>query len=125
MAFRLRVLTATLTQVVGGLNTRPRTGIGNSTYYQSPNTNIPLMTLETGSSNGGKSGTFTVTTTSGNYGWYATANSGAVTFTDTGTSLQGGWGLIGSNTDSNGTTWYWWRQDFPNASPSGTTFSTV
>jgi hypothetical protein len=95
----------------------------------------------TGSANLGHAGTFSLTTTSGNYGWLAvqnTAYGSGVHITD-GVGF-GGWsgaGLSGNNTgaspdptvtsvtftDSNGTVWRLMRQDFVNANPSAATYT--
>jgi len=124
-------------------DTRPRFGIGSATAgTASPAALLAAMTPLAGSSNGGKAGTFSLQTTSGNYGWYAawaTATSGGVVFTDA-TSAAGDWngaGLSGANTgaspspaasavtftDSNGYMWRLFRQDYPNANPSPSTWT--
>lgn len=101
---------------------RPKFGIGTATYSATPDASLAAMTVVPGSVSGGKAGTFTFTTPGLQYAWFATTNPGAVAFTDTSNSLIGGWSLNTSNV-SGGSTWYWWRTNFPGVAPSGKTFA--
>lgn len=105
-------------------------------------------TVLAGSANGGKTGTATITTTSGNYAWAAFAvpagaTSYTVTFTDASNgNLPGGWngaGLAGVQTASggaadtttvfstgaNGQRWALFRQAYPHANPTATNWTTA
>jgi large repetitive protein len=74
---------------------------------------VSARTVLSGSANGGKVGTGTLTTTGSNYAWFAIANSGAVTFTDVASSFTGGFVARGSFVDANAATWYLDQSDFP------------
>jgi len=122
--------------VGGGFDTRPMFGIGAANAYLTPATLLAAMTAVTGGANDGHAGTFNLTTTAGNYGWVAVqaGNSAAGIHFFDGVGF-GGWsgaGLVGNNsgaspdptvstttyTDTNGTVWRFFRQDFANANPS-------
>jgi PKD repeat protein len=98
-------------------------------------------TILTNSAPGGKAGSFSLTTTAGNYGWLAVpaaASAAGVTFFDG--IGSGGWSGAGqpgnfSNsdttdtssvtfTDSNGFLWRLFRQDYVNANPVAATYTT-
>ena len=124
------------------VDTRPRLFVAPANAHTT-NTQA-LLTGSTplaGSANGGTAGTFSLTTTAGNYGWVAvlaSASAAGVHFFD-GLGF-GGWsgaGLAGNNTgaspdpststttftDSGGTTWRLFRQDFVNANPTAASYT--
>ena len=126
-----------------GLDTRPRYGIGNATAgVASPAALLASMTAISAASNGSKAGTFANQTSAGNYGWVAvvaSASTAGVTFTDS-VGGTGGWSgassagnYTGSDTtpttsavtytDTNGTVWRFFRQDYINANPSASNFT--
>lgn len=86
------------------IDTRPRHGIALPGAYSNPVSLLASLTDKViGSVNNGKSGTFTVITSGGNYGWLAVvagSSVAGVTFTQ-GLIFEGGWsgaGFIGNNT---------------------------
>lgn len=103
-----------ITVAAAALDTRPG-------WFAAPNTAantgtaafVAGRTALSGSANGGKVGTGTLTTTGSNYAWFAIANSGAVTFTDVASGFTGGFTARGTFVDPNSTTWYLYQSDFP------------
>lgn len=141
-------LTRYASSVVGGgggggstIDTRPRYGIGAATAgVSTPAALLASMSVMAGSGNDGIVGSFTVTPGAGQYGWAAfvsSASSSGVTFTDSlGTGGWQGATSPGNNTtdpgtspntstvtftDSNGTNWRFFRQNYAAA---GGSFST-
>lgn len=130
--------TATSATAAPPPDTRARFFVGPANAHTSgTQALLSAATVLTGAANGGKTGSFTLTTTANNYGWLAvlaSASAAGVTFTDA-SNFQGGWagaGLVGANTnggpatdvsttlftDSDGTQWRLFRQDYPNANPT-------
>lgn len=129
--------------ITGGvtLDTRPRFGLGAANAYLTPATLLAAMTALTSGVNGGRAGTMSLTTTTGNYGWVAVVAAGTeagVRFFD-GTGYAGwqGAGLAGNNsgasddptlsavtvTDTNGTLWRLFRQDYVHANAVAGTYT--
>lgn len=125
----------------GGLDTRPRFGLGAANAYLTPATLLAGMAPLTGGLNGGHAGTLSLTTTSGNYGWLAVeaTNSSAGIHVYDGLGY-GGWsgaGLVGNNsgespdpsasavtyTDGDGTVWRLYRQDYADSNPTAATYT--
>jgi hypothetical protein len=126
----------------GSLTTSPKFGIGGAILASNQAGLISLlnsMTDVTGSTNG-RNGSFSLTTTSGNYGWVAVTaaayGSGIHFYDGIGYGGWSGAGLSGSNTGNSpdpsvstvtltygGVDWVFFRQDYPNASPTPTTFT--
>lgn len=128
----------------GALDTRPRFGLAAANAFASDPAALlaALTSVVPGSSNGGHTGTFNITTTAGNYGWLAveaTGSTAGVTFYD---GLgNGGWsgsGTPGGNytgsdttpttsaqvhTDGNGTQWRFYRQNYVHADPTGGSYT--
>lgn len=123
-------------------DTRPRFGLGAANAYSaSPQALLDSMTALTGSANNGSAGTFSLQTTSGNYGWLAVvasaSSSGVHVFDGVGFGGWSGAGLGGNNggaspdptisstlfTDGNGTQWRLFRQDYVHANPSAATYT--
>lgn len=119
----------------GAVDTRPRTGLGAANAYLTPATLLAGMTPIPGSANDGRSGTFSLTTTTGNFGWIAVVASvttgGLRVFDGVGFGGWNGAGLAGNNTGASPdpcestityndgtTTWRLFRQDFINANPT-------
>jgi hypothetical protein len=120
----------------GPSDTRPRFGIGAvDAWTTGPQALLDAMSVIPGSSNGTKAGTFTLQTSTGNYGWVAVlasiSGSGVQFFDGVGYGGWSGAGLPGMNfgespnpstssvlfTDANNVQWRFFRQDFLNANP--------
>ena len=120
-------------------DTRPRFSDGFAKASSSRADELTLlagMTIIPGSTNGGKSGTFNLITTSSTYGWVAVLASASATGVRFFDGLgYGGWsgaGLVGNNagasndpststitfSDNSGITWRLFRQDYVNTNPS-------
>jgi hypothetical protein len=122
-------------------DTRPRFFVAPANAY---NTNTAALvaggTPLTGGANGGKSGTFSLTTSVGNFGWIAVLASavgaGIRVYDGLGYGGWSGAGLVGNNTgsttdpstptqpftDASGT-WALIRQDYINANPSAANYT--
>lgn len=134
--------TAAVAAAAAAPDTRPRFFLAPANAYT---TNTAALvaggTPLTGGTNGGKAGSFSLTTTAGNYGWLAVLASavGAGIRVFDG-AFYGGWsgaGLAGNNsgdstdpstqtqafTDGNGNTWALIRQDYINANPTPATYT--
>lgn len=123
------------------VDTRPRFGLGPANAWTaSPSTLLANMTAIPGSSNNGASGTFSLQTTTGNYGWIAVVASvstaGIHVFDGIGFGGWSGAGLPGNNTgespdptvssvtyNDGTTTWRLFRQDFINANPTSASYT--
>ena len=121
---------------VSSLDTRPKFGVASAGAYADMQGLLNGMTDVSNASNGGRSGTFNLTTSAGNFGWVAVPTSavgaGMHFFDGVGFGGWSGAGLAGNNggasddptvssvtfTDSNGTNWTFFRQDYVNANPS-------
>jgi hypothetical protein len=142
-------LARTITVSAPAADTRPRFFVAPANAY-STGTQAYLdgATVLTGSANGGTTGSFSLTTTTGNYGWVAfavaaDATSKTVTFSDASNgNLTGGWngaGLPGIQsaqgpvadvstvivTASNGQKWALFRQAYPNSNPTANNWTTA
>lgn len=127
--------------VPGTVDSRPRFGLGAANAWTvNPAGLLAAMTPIPGSTNNSRDGTFSLTTSSGNFGWVAVVASvttGGLRFYD---GLgYGGWsgaGLAGNNlgaspdpstssiTYNDGTTtWRLFRQDFINANPTAASYT--
>lgn len=129
------------TPTVAAVDTKPRFGLGPAAFTSGDlETLLASMTPLTGSSNGGRAGTFSLTTTAGNFGWVAVeasvSSSGVHFFDGLGFAGWSGAGLAGNNTgasddpsvssvtyDDGETTWRFFRQDYINANPSASTYT--
>ena len=120
----------------------PKFFVGPAAAY---NTNTAALmaaaTPLTGGANHGRAGTFSLTTSAGNYGWLAVESaqvgSGVRLFDGVGYGGWSGGGLAGNNTgaspdpttvsttftDGNGVAWKLFRQDYVNANPSASTYT--
>lgn len=126
--------------VAAPADSRARFGVGSATAGVTDAANLlAAMTAMTGSANGSKEGSFTVSPGAGQYGWAAFeagASSAGVTFTDPlGTGGWQGASSSGNNTADdgsspntstvtavlNGVTWRFFRQSYAGASGSFTT----
>lgn len=127
--------------VAAVVDTRPRFFVAPANAY---NTNTAALvaggTPLTGGTNGGKSGTFSLTTSAGNFGWVAVLASavgaGIRVYDGLGYGGWSGAGLVGNNTgsttdpstptqpytDASGT-WALIRQDYINANPSAANYT--
>lgn len=122
-------------------DTRPRFGLGAANAYTTPAALLAAMFPLAASSNGGRAGTMSLTTSAGNYGWVAVeagvSSTGIRFFDGVGYGGWSGAGLAGNNTgaspdptlstttftDANGTNWRFFRQDYVNANPSAATYT--
>lgn len=125
-------------------NLKPKYGIG--AIILSGNTAglvtlLSTMTDVPGSSNDSPAGTFTNTTTSGKYGWFAITDTaynsvGIHIYDGTGYGGWSGAGLSGNNTGASpdpttltitatvdGVLWHFFRQDYVNSDPSGGSYT--
>jgi hypothetical protein len=122
---------------------KPKFGVGGAILAADTaglTTLLESMTDIPGSVDGGRAGSFTVTTDVGEYGWVAIAQtaygSGLHFFDGVGYGGWSGAGLAGNNTGAspdptvstvtitrNGITWVFFRQDYVNANPSGGTYT--
>lgn len=118
-------------------NTTPRFGLGAANAWSvSPEELLSSMVTIPGASHGGRSGSFTLTTSPGNYGWIAVlasiTESGLRVFDGLGFGGWNGAGLAGNNTgaspdpcvstvvytDVHGVQWRLFRQDFVDTNPT-------
>ena len=102
---------APLTVAAAPADTRPGWFAGPSTAATvNTATLIAGRTALTGSTNGGTTGSATVTTTGSDYAWFAVPSATVPTFTSGG--FSGGFAASGSVAVS-GTTWYLYRSSYP------------
>lgn len=124
-----------------GADTRPRFGLGNANAWTvNPAALLAGMTPIAGSINDGRDGTFSLTTTTGNYGWVAVVASATVSglrfFDGLGYGGWSGAGLPGNNNgespdpsvssvtyDDGTTVWRLFRQDYINANPTSASYT--
>ncbi len=124
-----------------GADTRPRFGLGNANAWTvNPAALLAGMTPIAGSINDGRDGTFSLTTTTGNYGWVAVVASATVSglrfFDGLGYGGWSGAGLPGNNNgespdpsvssvtyDDGTTVWRFFRQDYINANPTPASYT--
>lgn len=127
----------------GADDTRPRYFVAPPTAHTTGTQGfLDAATVVPGSTAGGKAGTFSLQTTSGNYGWLAvlaSSSTGGVVFSDA-SNIPGDWngaGLSGANTgsspspavstvtftDAEANVWRLFRQDYPNANPTASNWT--
>lgn len=123
-------------------DSRPRFGLGTADAFDvSPADLLNSMAVMANASIMGRSGTFTLQTSPGTYGWLAVAadssENGLHIFDGLGFGGWSGAGLPGNNVGPspdptvsdalwiarNGTAWRFFRQDFANANPTPSVFT--
>lgn len=131
-----------ITIAAAALDTRPRYFVAPANAYTTGTQGyLNGATPLTGSANGGAAGTFSLTTSSGNYGWLAVlasaSTAGVRVFDGVGYGGWSGAGLAGNNTgaspdpstsgttftDSAGIAWRLFRQDYVNANPTAGSYT--